>query len=381
MVVQIIIIIVVVLSLLLIWNMQRKRKKNIVNIQNLTAQKLKQKTIKNKPLTVSPVQPEPEIELPLNPDLEIPANYQNFKLLTLDQTAKDSFADILTSASKPNPLLLALAKKSYPANELYKLIKTDPEMSALILIAVNSPHYRLDKPITSVNHAIVFLGVNKVKDIVIQCSISCAEFVSSEQQLAYEKLWQVSHIASSIAYIIAKQTNHEDPAQLSTSCLLSYLGDQAILSARPKSADIYLNTQLSSFERSLALQTEYSLNSPLVGRALSSQWGLPQALTDQIGKALQLLAAGSSLDESSASDLQQNIICYIAGQLAEALVLNKRDDIAALLPINSYSAIGLAFINIPDALKKCKFQELNKVINSPMFLAQANKLTLHLSHS
>ncbi len=381
MVVQIIITIVVVLSLLLIWNMQRNRKKNIVNIQNLTAQKLKQKAIKNKPLTVSAVKPEPEIELPLNPDLEIPASYQNFKLLSLNKIVEDSFADILTSSSKPNPLLLALAKKSYPANELYKLIKTDPEMSALILIAVNSPQYRLDKPITSVNHAIVFLGVNKVKDIVIQCCISCAEFVSSEQQLAYEKLWQVSHIASSIAYIIAKQTNHEDPAQLSTSCLLSYLGDQAILSARPESADIYLNTQLSSFERSLALQTEYSLNSPLVGRALSSQWGLPQALTDQIGKALQLLAAGSSLDESSASDLQQNIICYISGQLAEALVLNKRDDIAALLPINSYSAIGLAFINIPDALKKCEFQELNKVINSPVFLAQVNKLTLHLSHS
>ncbi len=182
-------------------------------------------------------------------------------------------------------------------------------MSALILIAVNSSQYRLDKPITSVNHGIVFLGENKVKDIVIQCSISGAEFVSAEQQLAYGKLWQVSHIASSIAYIIAKQINHEDRAQLSTSCLLSYLGDQPILSTRPKSADIYLNSQLSSFECSLALQTEYSLNSPLVGRALSSHWGLPQALTDQIGKALQFLAAGTSLDESSTSDLQQNIIC------------------------------------------------------------------------
>ncbi len=83
-------------------------------VSTLCRSETKTKIYKYKFVTATPVKPEaePEIEPPLNQEFEIPAGYQNFKLLTLNNATKASFADILTSVSKPKPLQLSLANKA-----------------------------------------------------------------------------------------------------------------------------------------------------------------------------------------------------------------------------------------------------------------------------
>src|SRR3954467_14112420 len=58
------------------------------------------------------------------------------------------------------------------AQDLNKLISNDPALVARILKVVNSAFYGLPGQIGSINRAIVLLGLNAVKNIVIAASLA-----------------------------------------------------------------------------------------------------------------------------------------------------------------------------------------------------------------
>src|SRR5437016_4352775 len=58
------------------------------------------------------------------------------------------------------------------AQDLNKLISNDPALVARILKVVNSAFYGLPGQIGSINRAIVLLGLNAVKNIVIAASLT-----------------------------------------------------------------------------------------------------------------------------------------------------------------------------------------------------------------
>src|SRR5574343_1448600 len=51
--------------------------------------------------------------------------------------------------------------------ELVEVIDKDPVVTVKILKVVNSAYYSLPKQITSINHAVVFLGFNTIKNLAL----------------------------------------------------------------------------------------------------------------------------------------------------------------------------------------------------------------------
>ncbi|NQZ32758.1 MAG: HDOD domain-containing protein [Oceanospirillaceae bacterium] len=372
-----IIIISVLLSFVFLWMQSRKRRKSVVNINNINKTKKPTPVVRPAENIDKPASINAEIATYANQGLEIPQHFVDFKLQPLSALPTTKVTEVTSCMRKPNPLLLKLTRRDYEAKELYQLIKTDPEMSALILKEVNSPLFSLDKAITSVNHAIVFLGASKVKDIVIQCCVKNSEFSDPIQRQAYDRLWAASHMASSIAFIIAKQLGQEAPANMSTICLLSYLGDQAIISALPEAASIYLDEEMSFFERVYNIQQQYAVNKVVIAQALVTQWGLPAELIANVENFLLLMPHNDDELALESEFMLQNLICYLACAYAEAIVYQKVDGIETLLPQELAANQALAFINVQAAIKHCSGDKLNELLSSAAFIKQVNKLITH----
>jgi len=142
-------------------------------------------------------------------EFELPADFLDFTLVSsakLDDNQQQTVVDICQSFRKPHPLLLPLTQGAFEPNELFDLIKTDAEMTAKILNAVNSSLFSLRQPITNINHAIIFLGITQVKNIALQFAVQKnMEFEDKAQNEAYKKLWAASYLASSFCLLFAKR--------------------------------------------------------------------------------------------------------------------------------------------------------------------------------
>jgi HD-like signal output (HDOD) protein len=90
------------------------------------------------------------------------------------------------------------------AQDLNKVISTDPALCSRILKVVNSSFYGLPGQIASINRAIVMLGLNAVKNIAIAASLAKL-FKGGEltANFAAKDLWTHSNITAAAAKMIA----------------------------------------------------------------------------------------------------------------------------------------------------------------------------------
>jgi len=312
----------------------------------------------------------------------IPDGFLAFEVLTsakLDDKQQQIISEISQSFRKPHPLLLPLAQRTFEPNELFDLIKTDAEITAKILNAVNSPMFALQQPITNINHAIVFMGVGKVKDIALQCAMQQGmKFTDKNQNEAYNKLWKASYLASSFCLLFAKETGENNPAELATHCLLSYLGDLAILSYKPSLASFYLD-DFTLFERTKIFQESLGTNAAIIGKHLAQQWQLPASIESGIEHSILPLTNSMASSELSDENLRQLLLCYLACRLGDLVAFNGLSEVPELDEV-SFEALGkVEFYYTPNNIQNADFTKINSIIVEPSFRQKLNKIISKVS--
>ena len=310
-------------------------------------------------------------------EYKVPADFLEFKLIPsekLDDKQQEVVTIISKSFRKPHPLLLPLTQSSFEPNELFDLIKTDAEMTAKILNAVNSPLFALRQPITNINHAIIFLGITQVKNIALQFAVqSNMEFRDKAQNDAYNKLWKASYLASAFCLLFAKEMGEDNAAELSTHCLLSYLGDLAILSYKPSVAVFYLD-DYTLFERTKVFQNTIGTNAAVVGKYLARQWQLPQSIESGIDYSILPLTNGTADKELSSEQLRHILICYLSSRLGDLVAFGDVRDISTLGEV-SFEALGeVDFYYTQENIKKTGLDKINAVIADATFRKKINKV-------
>lgn len=302
------------------------------------------------------------------------SSFSVFTETSISNEDKQTTDQIVRSFRKPHPLLLPLTQGVFEPNELFDLIKKDPEMTAKVLKVVNSPLFSLRQPITSINHAIIFLGVTSVKNIAMQFAIRTAmneQEQDRNQEAAYQKLWVASYIASSLCLLIAKSLAKENAAELSTHCLLSYLGDMAIVSHQSQTAENYLAVE-SLYLRIDKIQHEVNTNSALVGKNIAQQWRLPTSIVKGIEHSLSPLTQQSG----TISDVQlaDTLICYIACRLGDFVAFNNMTDISQLETLLDNSQNSVNFYFIKDKIDAAGLGQLNTLFSDASFKRKANQI-------
>jgi HD-like signal output (HDOD) protein len=306
-----------------------------------------------------------------------PAEFLDFTLFSsekLTDSQKQTVLEISKSFRKPHPLLLPLTKGVFEPNELFDLIKTDAEMTVKILNAVNSPLFSLRQPITNINHAIIFLGISQVKNIALQFAVqNNMAFKDKAQNEAYKKLWTASYLASSFCLLFAKETNAENPAELSTHCLLSYLGDLAVLSYKPSIAGFYLD-DYTLFERTKIFQEVLGVNTAIIGKHLAQQWQLPLSIETGIEHSILPLVNGTNSKGVIGDQLRNVLLCYLSCRLGDLVAFGGLRDISTVSSL-SFDALGdVGFYYTQENIKQAGLEKINALIGDASFRKKINKV-------
>ena len=311
---------------------------------------------------------------------EASEDFLSFELLReVNNDKQRKLIDTATSLKKPHPLLMSLTRDINDPKELLDIIKNDPELVVKVIKAANSSLFALRKSITTINHAIVYLGVLQAKNIAMQFALErSADFVTKEQKQAYHKLWKASFLASSIGLLIAKDLKLDNSAELSTRCLLDYLGDISLLTARPKIAKYYLNRS-NYFNRVKGIQMELGTNPSIMGKAFAINAQLPQEIIDSLGASMLPLV--NKLDDPELSHEQQVVVafCYYVSRITDMIVFERTMDNIDLEEMSYPEAKRESFYYSQEQIERYGLGKINGTLRKAKFKQDVGAIIEKLS--
>lgn len=95
------------------------------------------------------------------------------------------------------------AKADCAPKELVSVIEHDPVLTIKVLKLVNSAYFGLRREITSVNHAVVYVGINTIKNLAITVATAGALPKTNKAGLDVDALWRHSLSVGVVARILA----------------------------------------------------------------------------------------------------------------------------------------------------------------------------------
>ncbi len=311
---------------------------------------------------------------------ELSENFVNFELL--EEIADDKLRKLFESATslkKPHPLLMSLTRNINDPKELMDIIKNDPELVVKVIKVANSSLFALRKSITTINHAIVYLGVLQAKNIAMQFALEqSADFVTNEQKQAYHKIWKASFLASSIGLLIAKDLKLENSAELSTRCLLDYLGDISLLTAKPKIAKYYLNHS-SYFERVRGIQRELGTNAAIMGTTFAKNAELPQEIIDSISASMLPLVDKLKNSELLSQEQKSVVVfSYYVSRITDLIVFERSMDTLDLEEISFAETKCESFFYSQEHIEQYGLGKINGTLRKPRFKKDVNAIVQKL---
>ncbi len=296
-------------------------------------------------------------------DSEIIRDLASFRLVTREEVSPQQL-EFITKKSKnmprPNPILAPLTKGISDTQELILLVQGDAEIAAQVLRTVNSAAFYLNKEITSIHHAVIYLGINIVKNIALHIALrGTLKAETADQAEAYKNIWSTSYLASAISEKVATAVGISNPGGLSTQSLLFSIGDLGIISFFPEAAKFH-NEHLGLFERTKKEQDIFHVNSAIVGKILAEQWELPNSIINCIENCLTPMITPPERIDLGKMVIQPVVFCYAINRICDLIVYDNIRDIGEvnfkkLAPHESYflkNYLNMVHLNKLDMLLK-----------------------------
>ena len=196
------------------------------------------------------------------------------------KTVKDRIETVQTLATIPavaKRLLELVANPAVTLTEISHFISSDPVLTARVLRMVNSPVYGFPGRISSVNQAVLLLGLNVVKGLLFGVT------VFDLMQQAMIGLWEHSLGCAILSRLIAKKKGLKDPEEASIYGLLHDMGKVILVIQFPEE---YEKVMREAEEKGLTVyevESDYfSTTHATVGAWIAEQWSFPAPIIDVI---------------------------------------------------------------------------------------------------
>ena len=157
--------------------------------------------------------------------------------------------------------------------DLVQVIDKDPVVTVKILKVVNSAYYSLPKQITSVNHAVVYLGFNTIKNLAL--AIAAIGMLPKHNDANFDVEQYLLHSLSTagIAKQLAMQLDDADPMDCFIAGLLHDFGKVVFAQFMPMEFKQALTAcQGNGSSLHLALQQTIGADHAVVGAMLAEKW-------------------------------------------------------------------------------------------------------------
>jgi putative nucleotidyltransferase with HDIG domain len=170
-----------------------------------------------------------------------------------------------------------IGKPGITLSEISDFISRDPALTTKVLKMINSAIYGFPGRISSVSHAIMLLGLNVVKGLLLGISV----FEIMQQVMA--GLWDHSVGCAAVARSIAEKKGVKDPEETSVAGLLHDIGKVILIMQYPPLYEEAMKQAASGripifeSERSVFQETHAG-----IGMWLAEKWRFPPNLVDVI---------------------------------------------------------------------------------------------------
>lgn len=163
------------------------------------------------------------------------------------------------------------------AEQMGKEISKDHILVAKLLKLVNSAFYGFQQRISSLNTAIILLGFNVIKSLIISASI----FEIMEDQDV--ELWEHSLGCAVIGNVLAKRLGLKDPEEISTAGLIHDIGKVAIKMELPQEHEqIWRLVRERRISTINAEREVLGLDHTEAGGWLARSWNFPGKLIEPV---------------------------------------------------------------------------------------------------
>lgn len=251
-----------------------------------------------------------------------------FDLFEVESLAPDELERLrsrLTSVSVPprsvQQLMSAEFMEEVSPRALTELLVCEPVLTARIIGRVNSPFYGLRSPISSVAHAITYLGCNAVRNMALQFAMEEALSGKDPELRRFQsQLLDVGAIAVALVEALAPKLGIREVSATSTQTVLSFLGDFAVPRLLPRDTATR-QWSLGLAERTTAEQFSLGANAMVIGQLLMEAWALPEEIRADVRDLNRVLVrrVPNPVSERDA----RLALGYACARIAEGVVLGR----------------------------------------------------------
>jgi diguanylate cyclase (GGDEF)-like protein len=181
-------------------------------------------------------------------------------------------------------ILQAMQRETPNIGEISEVISADGPLSAKVLRVVNSPFYGLSKKITSVHQAMVYLGLNAVKNLALSFSLLRGFAPKRKGAFDYVQFSKDSLVGAVAAKSLTEKINRRHGENAFFLGLLQNIGMLIMVESMPDEYEKVIGEAgsigrpLHEIEKNLL-----GINHMEVGEFVTHSWGLPASFNVPIG--------------------------------------------------------------------------------------------------
>lgn len=209
---------------------------------------------------------------------------------TIDNKVKQVVSNIRNLPTPPivfHQIQKVINDPKVSAGQIAKILQEDPAMSVKVLKLTNSAFYGLQREIESVKQAVIIVGLEAIKNLVLSASVLDMFKGKDVDQDFQETFWRHSLAVGFGARLLARTARARgilDPDTAFSGGLLHDIGKVILCCFLPKEQAQFKVERQADRESPTFLVEERVLgyNHAQIGAILAEQWKLPSRLRDAI---------------------------------------------------------------------------------------------------
>ena len=189
-------------------------------------------------------------------------------------------SDLPTIPVVATKVMRLIESENATAEELAKVVASDPAVAARVLKISNSSYYGCQRQIQTLSHAIVVLGFATLKSLIVAASV---KQVYQPYGLTEKLLWEHSFGAGLAARMIAKETRMASEEEAFLGGLFHDIGKIIMNSMNSRQfQDVMQRCYNDGLSFEIAEQQVYSYTHSEVGGLVIKKWNFPDMLISAV---------------------------------------------------------------------------------------------------
>lgn len=206
----------------------------------------------------------------------------------LRKTIEKALKDLPALPAVVTRVLQETEQPNASAAQVEKLICTDQALTMKVLRVVNSAYYGLSGQVTSLSQAVVILGMQQIRNLVLSVgAVSTMQVRTPRQHETLKQFWLHSFGSAAATQIIAKRKGLPSK-DAETAFIGGLLHDIGRLFLFCNFTEIYDDLLLYAEQRAIPVEeaevTFLGLSHSQVGEEMAKTWRLPSVLGNLIGQ-------------------------------------------------------------------------------------------------